>query len=165
MMNKVYPSNYIELLKKKKTMPIVVIVSSLLLVSGIDIALLFVTNENNKVLMSIILSVIFVIGLWVSIYFLINGLLFSNRKAAFISQILKSDYQELKGAIEEVGNVFTLNKGLRCFEITFVDDNGVIHKLYLDEELNAVFKNNQKVKIKVSKNFIIEYEVLKDEKE
>ena len=113
--------------------------------------------------MEIVLSTIYVVAGWISIWFLIDGVIKSNNKLSAIKSILAGEKKEFDGVIKRIDKIITLANSTRCYEIVLEKDNAE-HKLYFDEIFDvSVFKEETNMRLTVSNNFIISYEVKKDE--
>lgn len=162
-MNNLYSNQTIEDLKRKKKNSLIVVISVMVSATLLNVGLLFLSTEYNRGLMEFILSFIYVVSGWVSLYFLINGVIRYNRKIKSINSILQGDALTIDGTIYKIDKPVTLSNSSRCYEIV-VKKGYEEHKLYFDESLKDVpFKEDENVKFMVSNNFIIGYEVIEDE--
>ena len=160
--------NYDELivnLNKKKKVSTIIVVSLMVGATLLNTGLLFLSTEYNKGLMEFILSAIYVIVGWISLYFLLSGIVQSKRRILSINSILNGERKELIGEIRNIGNPITLSNASRCFEI-LINYERVDHKLYFDEQFDIMpFEVGNLVKFSVSNNFIIGYEVVENTNE
>ena len=162
-MNNLYSDDYIVRIENKKKKSLIMIFIIMGFATLLNVRLLFLANEYNKTLMEIVLSTIYVVAGWISIWFLIDGVIKSNNKLSAIKSILAGEKKEFDGVIKRIDKIITLANSTRCYEIVLEKDNAE-HKLYFDEIFDvSVFKEETNMRLTVSNNFIISYEVKKDE--
>ena len=116
-MNNLYSNQTIEDLKRKKKNSLIVVISVMVSATLLNVGLLFLSTEYNRGLMEFILSFIYVVSGWVSLYFLINGVIRYNRNIKSINSILQGDALTIDGTIYKIDKPVTLSNSSRCYEI------------------------------------------------
>jgi len=162
MMHNLYSDEFISSIEKKKKRSLIIVITIMSVATLLNVGLLFLSNEYNKTLMEFILSFIYVVSGWVSLYFLLDGVIKSKNRLSSIKSILSGDVREKDVVIKKINKQITLSNSLRCYEIVVLEENRE-RKLYYDELFDiSMFKEEESIHILVSNNFIIGCEV-KDE--
>ena len=162
MMHNLYSDEFISSIEKKKKRSLIIVITIMSVATLLNVGLLFLSNEYNKTLMEFILSFIYVVSGWVSLYFLLDGVIKSKNRLSSIKSILSGDVREKDVVIKKINKQITLSSSLRCYEIVVLEENRE-RKLYYDELFDiSMFKEEESIHILVSNNFIIGCEV-KDE--
>lgn len=155
---------YTKMMKKEKKKSILLLIISLAIAFGAAIGLLFLTNEDNKILMIAIISILFIFFGSFSIYFMIEGIIINAKRIKNIEKIISNSPIFLKGVVTSNEDKITINRASRCHIIEIKDDNGKTNKLYLDDSVRECpFKVGDVISVNVSMNYIVEYEVISDE--
>ena len=164
-MNNIYQENYLNELIIRKKKSILFLIIDILLGTGINVGLLFLSNENNQILMIFLLSIIYIPFIWFSIYLIIEGIIFNHKKYEFMNKILSSDNQQIKGEIIDISKITTINKAIRCYEINVLLENDKRQIFYLDENVKEIpFSKEDIVNLNIKNNYIVGYEVFNNEK-
>jgi len=162
MTHNLYSDEFISSIEKKKKRSLIIVITIMSVATLLNVGLLFLSNEYNKTLMEFILSFIYVVSGWVSLYFLLDGVIKSKNRLSSIKSILSGDVREKDVVIKKINKQITLSSSLRCYEIVVLEENRE-RKLYYDELFDiSMFKEEESIHILVSNNFIIGCEV-KDE--
>ena len=162
-MNNLYSNNFILDLKKKKKRSTIIVITLMVSATLLNVSLLFVSKEENRGLMQFILSTIYVICGWISLYLLFTGIFSLRKKIMTITNILDGEKIELDGTVESINKPLTLANSDRCYEIMIMKDR-VTHKVYYDELFgNVPFNKGDTVRLNVSNNYIVGYEVIQND--
>lgn len=167
-MNNVYTETYINKLISKRKRAFAVSICAMTAATILDVGLLFFSNEHNRILMIVLLSLIFIVAGWLTIYFVIEGIIKTKNKQKEIESLTNSKTaNDIAGTVTDIGDEVTLNKTMRCLEIMLKLDYKNVKTLYLDVELaqEVALNKGDAVNLKVVKNYIIGYEIIKHEEE
>ena len=165
-MSNIYSLEYINKLSKTKTKSIVAFISITVFAISLNIGLLFLTNQSNKIIMIIVLSLIFTLAAWFAIWLLIEGIIFTSKKTNFVKNILNSESQLISGRVIEIKKPITFSKAIRCYAVVINNEQSTNQIIYVDDMIGTLpIKKEDYVQFLISKNFAIQYEVLKDDEE
>ena len=166
MMNDIYSLEYINKLSKTKAKSIVAFILIIVSSISLNIGLLFLTNQSNKIIMIIVLSLIFTLAAWFAIWLLIEGILFTSKKIEFIKNLFNSESKLINGRVIEIKKPITFSKAIRCYAVIIDSGQSTDQIIYVDEMIGALpIKKEDNVQFLISKNFAIQYDVLKDDEE
>ena len=162
MTRNLYSDEFISSIEKKKKRSLIIVITIMSVATLLNVGLLFLSNEYNKTIMEFILSFIYVVSGWISLYFLLDGVIKSKNRLSSIKSILSGDVREVDVVIKKINKQITLSSSLRCYEIVVLEEKRE-RKLYYDELFDiSMFKEEESIHILVSNNFIIGC-VVKDE--
>lgn len=158
-----YQNELLKVQKYKKLFLALIIILGILFVGVATILIIFSTYQA-RLLIKIIgitsLSIIFIIF----IYFLINGLINYKNEENGLFDILNSYQEEVSGVIKEIKEDVHLPNNKVGHEIILINDKEEkIVYLPIFSDVKQI-KIDQKMKMIISKSFIISFEVIDDEK-
>ncbi len=158
-----YENELLKVQKYKKIFLALTIFLGFIFVGVATILIIFATYKTrliSKIIGITSLSIIFIIF----INFLINGFINLNNEEKGLFDILNSYQEEVRGVIKEIKEDVHLPNNKVGNEIVLLGDEGE-KTIYLPlfSDLKQI-RINQRVKMIVSKSFIISYEVIEDEK-
>lgn len=163
-MSDIYSLEYLKRLTKNKTNSIVIFILIIVFALSLNIGLLFLSNENNKIMMIIILSLIFTLAAWLAIWIYIERIMLNSKRIYFVRNILNGESKSVSGKVTEIKKPFTFSKSIRCYEVVIRNEELMNQTIYVDEIVGELpFKEGDQVSFVINKNFAIKYEVLKNE--
>lgn len=158
-----YQDELLKVQKYKKLFLALIIILGILFVGVATILIIFSTYQT-KLLIKIIGITSLSIILIIFINFLINGLINYKNEENGLFDILNSYQEEITGVIKEIKEDVHLPNNKVGHEFILINDKEEkIVYLPIFSDVKQI-KINQKMKMIISKSFIISFEVIDDEK-
>lgn len=158
-----YSKSYLDklLIKKKKKIATIIVLSAFLLVSFV-MSIIFVNLQTEKIF-KIIDSIILTILGWIIIYLVLFDLLALLRLIVHVKETIYSKREKFLVKVLNISNLFTITKGNKGYCLSCKDDKREYKFYYHEHFLAPSFKENDVISIDVKNNFIISCEVKENE--
>ena len=131
----------------------------LIIILPLFIFFILIAKLKTRVLFIALSTIDLSIFAVIFIYNLLENIIKSKDLMIHINSILSSKTTEFSGVITDISDVITLKRNIHIVEVE-INNNGVINKPYFNIDLfNVDFKEGDNINIKISNNFITEYEV------
>ena len=157
---KLYSDEMLNTFYNKKRKGIKFILFPLLVIIPIFVFLLIKVNLKTKVLFTFLCGLDLSIFSVILVYNLLENIIKSNDMMIHINGVLSDNFKEIDGVITNISKPLTLKRNIHIIEIEIKGKE--INKTYLNIDLfKNEFEVGMNVNIKISNNFIVEYEVKK----
>ena len=149
-------------LKRERLIASIILIALSLIVAGTCVLLCFFINEYNQIWIQLVNTILTILLLWTMIYLLDMEIIMRSKKIKHYYLIEESSKKEIVGNVIRIGSTITLSIGISGREILMMVD-GKQRCLYLMSDFEACFKEDDYLRLIVSKEFITFAEVIKNE--
>ena len=155
---KIFTDDFIQKNKNKLTISIILMVSIFLVSVALLILFAILTNDQNHILFRILSIAVAILGGSSIIFIASENIKQTYKNIFFYNAIQSANKTTYVGRIVGIGNVITLQKGIKAIEYN-LSANGTTIKVYLNIEIqDNVFSLDESGTFVIANNFIIEYE-------
>lgn len=155
---KAFNENFIHNNKKNFALAVIIIIGIVLLTAGLLVLFAFLTNDSNQLLFRILSIVIAILCGSSVIYMICENIRQSHKNIFFYNMIASANKNSCTGKIVGIGNIVTLQKGIKAAQYD-LSTNGKTIRVYLNMEIqDYVFSLDEEGTFIIANNYIVEYE-------
>ena len=159
---KLYSSEMIDMYMNKKKKGLKISLLPLIIVIPLFVFFLIIAKLKTRALFVTLSTIDLSIFSIIFMYNLLENIIKSNDLIKHINSALNGNNREIAGKIISISKVITLKRNIHIVEVEIKGD-GISTKAYFNTDLFKYdFKVGDNVYIKLSNNFIVEYEVNHD---